>query len=80
MRLGWPETLAVTSTGLLVAARLVLRAGASLSIVALLAQTTPAADVLKGLRSLGVPKVFVLVAAMTQRYLITLVTTIEDTV
>lgn len=78
VRLGWPETLAVTSTGLVVAARLVLRAGASLSVVALLAHTTPAGDVLKGLRSLGVPQVFVLVAAMTQRYLRTLVTTIEE--
>jgi cobalt/nickel transport system permease protein len=78
VRLGWPETLSVTTTGLVVAARLVLRAGASLSIVALLAQTTPAGDVLKALRSLGVPQVFVLVAAMTQRYLRTLVTTIEE--
>jgi cobalt ECF transporter T component CbiQ len=78
VRLGWPETLAVTSPGLVVAARLVLRAGASLSIVALLAHTTPAGDVLKGLRSLGVPQVFVLVAAMTQRYLRTLVSTVEE--
>lgn len=78
VRLGWPETLAVTGTGLIVAARLVLRVGASLSIVMLVAETTPHNEALGALRSLGVPRAFVLVATMMQRYLLALVLAVEE--
>jgi cobalt ECF transporter T component CbiQ len=70
--------LAITRPGVLAAARLVLRAGASVSIAVLLARTTPAAALLRGLRSLGVPRVMTLVAAMTYRYIFLLAREVEE--
>jgi cobalt ECF transporter T component CbiQ len=77
-RAGWPETLAVTTTGLRTAVQLVLRVGASLSVVALVTRTTPPGELLKAIRALGVPRAFVLVATMTERYILTLAKTIEE--
>ena len=45
------------------------RVGVSVSLAVLLVVTTPWADVLKSLRSLKVPQVFVLVLSMTYRYI-----------
>ena len=51
------------------AALFVSRVGVSVSLAVLLVVTTPWADVLKSLRALKVPQVFVLVLSMTYRYI-----------
>ena len=45
------------------------RVGVSVSLAVLLVMTTPWADVLKSLRAVRVPQVFVLVLSMTYRYI-----------
>ena len=47
----------------------VTRVGVSVSLAVLLVMTTPWADLLKSLRALRVPQVFVLVLSMTYRYI-----------
>ena len=64
-----PAHLAPSWNGLAGAAMLVSRVGVSVSIAVLLVVTTPWADVLKSLRALRVPQVFVLVLSMTYRYI-----------
>lgn len=63
-----PSSLAVTEQGMKSAAFLVLRVTASASFAILLVVTTEWTRLLKGLRSVGVPKVFVMVLGMTHRY------------
>ena len=64
-----PAHLAPSWNGLAGAAIFVSRVGVSVSLAILLVVTTPWADVLKSLRALKVPQVFVLVLSMTYRYL-----------
>jgi len=64
-----PEAVAVTREGLLVAGRIVLRAAACAALAAVLAATTRPHRLLGGLRALGLPQGFVMVLAMTERYL-----------
>jgi cobalt/nickel transport system permease protein len=64
-----PAHLAPSINGLEGAALFVSRVGVSVSLAVLLVVTTPWADVLKSLRALKVPQVFVLVLSMTYRYL-----------
>ena len=47
----------------------VARVGVSVSLAVLLVMTTPWADILKSLRSVRVPQVFVLILSMTYRYI-----------
>jgi len=61
--------LTVHRDGLIAAAIFVLRVSASVSLAMLLILTTKWADILKSLRVLRVPNVFVLVLAMTYRYI-----------
>lgn len=61
--------LTVHSDGLRAAGIFVLRVGVSVSLAILLILTTKWADILKSLRVLRVPSVFVLVLAMTYRYI-----------
>jgi cobalt/nickel transport system permease protein len=68
MALG-PVHIAPTMPGLLGAILFVLRVGVSVSLAVLLVVTTPWADILKSLRAVGVPQVFVLVLSMTYRYI-----------
>lgn len=75
--LGLPYGLAVTDAGLLVAGRLVLRVTACVSIVALLSLTTRRHRLLQGLRGLGVPRMFVVVLTIMERYLEVLVRAAE---
>jgi len=63
-----PAHLAPSWNGLVGAALFVSRVGVSVSLAILLVVTTPWADVLKSLRALKVPQVFVLVLSMTYRY------------
>lgn len=77
----WPvstDALAVTSEGLAVAARLVLRVTAAVSFAVLLTLTTPWADLLRALRVVGVPRMFVFVLAIAYRYVFTLVRLVQD--
>jgi energy-coupling factor transporter transmembrane protein EcfT len=76
--LGWPARLALTGPGATAALRLILRTGASLSLVSLVARTTPPGEALRALRALGAPRAFVIVAAVAHRYLSLLVTTVEE--
>jgi cobalt ECF transporter T component CbiQ len=70
--------LTITRPGALAAARVVLRTGASVSIAMLLARTTGASALLKGLRAVGVPEALTLVAAMTHRYIFVLAREVEE--
>jgi cobalt/nickel transport system permease protein len=64
-----PLVIAPSIPGILGAILLVIRVGVSVSVAILLVMTTPWADILKSLRSLRVPQVFVLVLSMTYRYI-----------
>ena len=64
-----PAHIAPSINGLVGAALFVSRVGVSVSLAVLLGVTTPWADVLKSLRALKVPQVFVLVLSMTYRYI-----------
>ena len=75
---GLPATLAVTAPGLLVFARLVLRVTTVVSLSVLLTLTTPWSDLLKALRSIGVPRGLVFVLAVAYRYVFTLVRLVQD--
>jgi cobalt/nickel transport system permease protein len=61
--------IVVHRDGLIAAGIFVLRVSASVSLAILLILTTKWADILKSLRVLRVPNVFVLVLAMTYRYI-----------
>jgi len=61
--------LAITQPGVITAAFLLLRVGASVSIAVLLVLTTRWSVLLKALRVLRVPQAFVLILGMTYRYI-----------
>ena len=61
--------LAITQPGVVTAAFLLLRVGASVSIGVLLVLTTRWATLLKAVRVLHVPQAFVLILGMTYRYI-----------
>ena len=67
--------LGVHRDGVAAAAIFVLRVGVSVSLAVLLILTTKWSDILKSLRVLHVPNVFVLVLAMTYRYIFLLLHT-----
>jgi len=73
-----PWRLAVTTPGLLVAARFVLRVAVCVSLALLLAVTTRPARLFRGLRALGVPKIFVMLLLMMERYLAVIVRAAEE--
>lgn len=64
-----PVFLAVTLPGVVTAAFLLMRVGASVSVAVLLILTTRWATLLKALRVLHVPQAFVLILGMTYRYI-----------
>ena len=64
-----PITIAPTVPGVTGAIIFVTRVGVSVSLAVLLVMTTPWASILKALRSLRVPQVFVLVLSMSYRYI-----------
>jgi cobalt ECF transporter T component CbiQ len=70
--------IGLTRQGLYGAALVVLRVGASVSLVVLLTTTTRWSRLLGALRSLFVPPVFVTVLAMAHRYLFVLLGTVTD--
>ncbi len=64
-----PLHVAPSWNGLAGAVLLVARVGVSVSVAVLLVVTTPWADILKSLRGMRVPQVFVLLLSMTYRYI-----------
>ncbi|MBI5302342.1 MAG: cobalt ECF transporter T component CbiQ [Chloroflexi bacterium] len=70
--------LAITQPGVITAAFLLLRVGASVSIAVLLILTTRWAILLKALRVLRVPQAFVLILGMTYRYIYVLLHAVNN--
>ncbi len=70
--------LAITQPGVVTAAFLLLRVGASVSIAVLLILTTRWTILLKALRVLRIPQVFVLILGMTYRYIYVLLHTANN--
>ena len=64
-----PLTIAPSIPGIEGAILFVARVGVSVSVAVLLVMTTPWADLLKSLRALRAPQVFVLILSMTYRYI-----------
>ena len=80
-RLGYwhlPSSLTVTNTGLIVAARFILRSVSCITLAAVLVSSTDSATLVNALRRLGMPKVFGMTLAMMQRYLSLLLRTAEE--
>ncbi len=73
---GQPEGF--TRQGLTSAALVICRVATSISLVVLLTLTTPWNRLLASLRSLGVPRMFVLVVGMAYRYLFLLLGSVTD--
>jgi len=73
---GRPEGF--TSQGLTSAGLVVSRVAGSISLVVLLALTTPWTRLLAALRSLGLPRIFILVIGMAYRYLFLLLGAVTD--
>jgi cobalt/nickel transport system permease protein len=71
--LDWPWTISVTMPGVRGAILFVLRTGAAVSIVILLALTTPWMELLASLQSLKISPAFVMILNMTYRYVFVLV-------
>ncbi len=70
--------LAITQPGVITAAFLLLRVGASVSIAVLLILTTRWTSLLKALRVIRVPQAFVLILGMTYRYIYVLLHTANN--
>jgi cobalt/nickel transport system permease protein len=68
----------MTRQGLESAGLIVTRVAVSISLVVLLTLTTPWSRLLAALRSLGVPRMFVLVLAMAYRYVFLLLNAVSD--
>lgn len=73
---GTPE--GVTLEGLTSAGLIVSRVAVSISLVVLLTVTTRWNRLLTALRSVGVPKIFILIIGMTYRYIFHLLDTVSD--
>jgi len=67
-----------TSQGLVSAALVISRVAVSISLVVLLTLTTPWARLLAALRSVGVPKIFILIIGMAYRYIFLLLNAVTD--
>ncbi|HUO37982.1 MAG TPA: cobalt ECF transporter T component CbiQ, partial [Mycobacterium sp.] len=68
----------ITRQGLMSALLVVCRVAASISLVVLVTLTTPWTRLLAALRTLGVPRMFILVIGMAYRYLFLLLATVTD--
>lgn len=73
-----PWTISLTVQGVTGAILFVMRTGAAVSLVVLLAMTTPWTDLLASLESMKVPRAFVMVLGMTYRYVFVLVGIAQD--
>ncbi len=73
-----PEAIYITVQGAKTATLFTLRVATAVSAVVLLFLTTPQALLFKSLRSLGVPKVYVLTTSMAYRYIFLFMDMIRD--
>jgi cobalt/nickel transport system permease protein len=73
-----PQTVGVTGAGLEAASRFVLRCLICVTLVLVLTHTTRPDRLFKGLRTLGVPKIFVFLLATVERYLVVLVRAAQE--
>jgi len=73
-----PAEIAVTRQGLWGGIVFVSRVAASVSFAVLLTLTTKWAEIFSGLRSLFVPRIFVVTLSMTERYIFVLLRLIQD--
>jgi cobalt/nickel transport system permease protein len=72
-----PITIAPSIPGIAGAVLLIMRVGVSVSLAVLLVMTTPWADLLKSLRAIRTPQIFVLILSMTYRYIFLFLHTIN---
>jgi cobalt/nickel transport system permease protein len=72
-----PITIAPSIPGIAGAILLIMRVGVSVSLAVLLVMTTPWADLLKSLRAIRTPQIFVLILSMTYRYIFLFLHTIN---
>jgi cobalt/nickel transport system permease protein len=68
----------ITVQGLVAAGRVVARVAVSISLVVLLTLTTSWIRLLAALRSLGVPRIFILITGMAYRYIFLLLASVTD--
>ena len=68
----------ITEQGLKAAGLIITRVALSISLVVLVTLTTPWVRLLAALRSLGVPRIFILVIGMAYRYIFLLLTSVTD--
>jgi cobalt/nickel transport system permease protein len=73
-----PDSIFITRQGLLAATVFTLRVAACVSAVVLLFLTTPQQVLFKSLRSLGIPKLYVLTLEMAYRYIFLLTDLVKD--
>jgi len=73
-----PAAIGITNQGMSAALFLIGRVGASLSFVLLLTLTTSWVEILKAVRSLRVPQIYVQTLSMALRYLMLLARTVEE--
>ena len=74
-----PAKIAMTTQGISAALLLIGRVATSMSLVLLLTLTTPWADLLKSLRSVRVPQIYVQTLGMALRYLLLLSQIVKET-
>lgn len=72
------DPVGITTQGLTSAGLIVSRVALSISLVVLVTVTTPWTQLLAALRSLGVPRMFVLVVGMAYRYIFLLLGSVTD--
>jgi cobalt/nickel transport system permease protein len=70
--------ISITKQGALGALLFISRVATSVSLIVLLTLTTRWADVMKSLRTLGMPQIFVLVLSMTYQYIFLLVRIVQE--
>lgn len=73
-----PESLYITTQGLMTALTFTVRVATCVSAIVLLFLTTPQEALFKSFRALGVPKVYVLTLDMTYRYIFIFTDIIQD--
>ncbi|HMK46117.1 MAG TPA: cobalt ECF transporter T component CbiQ [Methanocella sp.] len=76
--IGLPASISITHQGLILATTFTLRVAVCVSAVVLLFLTTRQDDLFKSLRSVGVPRVYVMTLAMCYRYIFLFMDMIRD--
>jgi len=72
------QPVGITAQGLSAAGLIVSRVAVSISLVVLLTLTTPWVRLLAALRTLGVPRMFILIIGMAYRYIFLLLSSVTD--